>query len=411
MSSKEYIIAILVTIFSVGVRTLINLEALLKSSSVKRYPKDTAFVREGSRSGDTLYYIIQGSAGAYKNYGLENEVLVSTLNAGGFFGEMSLFAEEPSEVTVVAQADLNLVLAIDRQNMNEIFSTQPDITVGIIGELCKRISALNAGYAELSAKIGGGAFVIQEKSRRSALFPEGHGTYKLPIDNDKNDYLFEENFTCPVCGRQFMTMSMLSSRLRRDKTDKDLRVYYKDFEPMYYEVTTCPNCFYSMQTESFKQGSRRWVEDIANEIEAFRADLEIKTGKYRDTFAVFAGYYLALICAPICCDDPRLVTANLWLKLSRLYDDCGDAAMAKYAWEQSLADYHYSYEHYRTSEKQSQQLCYLMGDLYQKLGDLNEARNFFFMAKANKAGTPVMVRMADNRLEDIREIIQNQKRK
>jgi hypothetical protein len=45
-----------------------------------------------------------------------------------------------------------------------------------------------------------------------------------------------------------------------------------------------------------------------------------------------------------------------------------------------------------------------MGDLTMRIGDIEVARNYFFLAKSNKAaGSSVMVNQSDRRLEEIRE--------
>jgi hypothetical protein len=134
----------------------------------------------------------------------------------------------------------------------------------------------------------------------------------------------------------------------------------------------------------------------------------IRTGTERDTFTVFAGYYLAILCAPVAFDDHQLITANLWLRISRLYKDCEEETLRLYAVKKALEDYEYAYQNLKISEKQSQQLCYIMGDLQYQLGDLDEARNYFFVAKSNREGSALMKRQADMRLEEIRELKRSQ---
>jgi hypothetical protein len=53
---------------------------------------------------------------------------------------------------------------------------------------------------------------------------------------------------------------------------------------------------------------------------------------------------------------------------------------------------------------QEQQLCIIIGELYLKLGDLKNAKDFFFKAKTNRGGTPLLKTQAENRLLDIRDL-------
>jgi hypothetical protein len=133
--------------------------------------------------------------------------------------------------------------------------------------------------------------------------------------------------------------------------------------------------------------------------------LEIKTGEARDTFTVFAGYYLAFICLPICFDSYQSIAAELWKKLAALYKDCGDDDMYLYASENALREYDYVYRNFNLSENQIQQVCYILGDLYERLNDDTRAREYFFMAKTNRAGTHIMKIEAEKRLEEIKKKI------
>lgn len=381
---------------------MINTESLLKLSGVKKFNKDTLLIREGDAESRALYILLHGTAGACKNYGTPGQLQLESYGPGGFFGEMSLFLEKAPELTIVALTDL-IALEVTRQNCGELFSTQPEITFMIMEGLCKKMDIL------LSAVPGGA--VSQSASKKSALFPQGHGSYLLPLQNENNDYLYAQNITCPVCGYAFDNMTVIASRLKLERTDSDLRVRYKDIEPLYYDIITCPSCLYSAQTESFPNASKRILSRISEEVAFFKSDTAIKTGVYRDTFTVFAGFYLAMICAPHCFDDYQLVTAGLWQKLSRLYQDCEDDAMYRFASDHALEDYLYAYEHFNIREKQMQQLCYILGDLYQRQDELDKARNFFYLAKTNKEGTAVMKQQADRKLEEIKELLNLKKGK
>ncbi len=258
-----------------------------------------------------------------------------------------------------------------------------------------------------------GSEVAQQVSAPSSLFPPGHGSYLLPIDNKKEGLLFERETICPVCGHKFNTLSLFMSKLRLERNDMDMRPRYKDIEPMYYDVITCPACCYSAFADSFAGANKRQAEQIAAKVGAFCQEglgLAIKTGYDRDTFTVFAGYYLALLCAPVVAGDYQLTTAKLWLRLARIYEDCGDEKMKQYANQMALTDYTYAYEGLRLSEKQSQQLCFVIGDLHYKMGNLENARTFLHYAKMNKGGSQAVKRQADTYLYEVREEIKSLRR-
>jgi uncharacterized protein (DUF2225 family) len=344
--------------------------------------------------------LLQGNLGVYKDYRMQSEEQLKVLSAGSFYGEMSLFLNQDQAHTLVALSQA-MVLLIDRKRVGEFFSAQPDMAFNMIEEICRRLREADSTLEKYRR-----SEQSHTASKKSKLFPEGHGSYMLPMKNDNSDYLYLEKRTCPLCGHSFDSLSYIVSRLRLDRTDPDLRTRYKDFEPLYYEIVTCPNCFFSAAFDTFATVSKRQADPVNQLLGPYRLEMYIRTGMERDTFTVFAGYYLAIMCAPVCFDDYQLVTGNLWMKLSRLYQDVGDNRMYAYASAKSLEEYRYAYENLNVSEKASQQLCYLMADLYFRAGDVDTARNFFFLAKTNKQGSAVLARQADIRLEEIRELKQ-----
>lgn len=369
-----------------------------KTSNLKRFAKGSVVVREGDANSRELYVVLQGNAGLYKNFGLAGEAQVQVLGQGKSYGEMTLFLNKEPEFTMVALTDM-VILVIARKNLQDFFTSQPDLSFNMIEDICKRLESANAKLKQYQLEHTGPA-----ASGSSKLFPEGHGSYVLEMDTGNRELLYEQKLTCPLCGHSFDNLTVLASRLRLERTDNDLRARYRDIEPMHYEIASCPSCLFSASLDAFPGVSKRWRGDIDQKLGPYKLGLELKTGVYRDTFTVFAGFYLAILCASVVFDDHQLITANLWLKLSRLYSDCGDDAMYRYASGKSLDDYLFAYEHFRISEKQSQQLCYIVGDLYFRQEDTDNARRFFYLAKTNKMGSAVLKRQADLRLDEIREM-------
>lgn len=383
---------------------MFDTKALLKFSTVKQYPKDTIIVNEADNTSADMFILLQGSAGAYKNYRGNREVLLDTFEAGSFFGEMSLFLDRPSEATVVALTDC-IAISLNSRNIHEFFCSQPAMTFSLIEGLCKRLDKttndyLNLHYQYIAAV---GTEEEQEASVQSSLFPEAHGSYLLPLKNKVGEYLFEDEITCPICGEKFKNLTVFTSRLRTESADPDMRTRFKDIEPMHYEVITCPACCYSALNNSFSEGEKRFAASIAKKVDALDPRPEIKVGVYRDTFTVFAGYYLAILCAQSMHNEYHLNTAKLWMRLGRIYEDCADANMAAYANQKALDDYKYAYERYDITGAPLQQLCFMIGTLYSKLDALEEARTFFYYAKINKEGSPVVKRRAEMFMDDLRE--------
>lgn len=366
------------------------------SVPVKKYEKGEIIVQEGSTAGE-MFVLMSGSVGLYKNYQKFNQADMGSLRTGDCFGEASMFMNKPQAVTVVATADASAIL-LTAKTAADIFAKKPDLAYSVMAGFVKKLDDMTRKTAQDS-----GAQAGVNLSKTSALFPEGHGSYSLPMMNDNATSIYKQGAKCPLCGTAFENLFVLTSRLRRESTDKDLRVRYAGVEPMYYDIISCPNCLFSAPSDKFSEASPKFADNVNKELNKFLGEVEIKTGMERDTFTVFAGYYLALRCMPIVFDDYMLPVAGMWQKLSRLYKDCVDETMYLTATMQAITEYEQVYQKVYLNEKQSQQICYILGDLYDRVENYDKAKNFFFLAKSNREGTPAMKIEADKRLDEIKE--------
>ncbi|MCL2056525.1 MAG: DUF2225 domain-containing protein [Oscillospiraceae bacterium] len=375
-----------------------NMQLLGKLGTLQKLEKGTVLIKEGEDASKGMIYLLQGELGIFKNYGTNSQHQADTLTTGSYFGEDSLFLGKARAFSLVALGP-SVVLFINRSNVNDYFRTQPEMAYTLVQRLTGRVEDLTTQLSKLSGT------EETQASQYSTLFPEGHGSYTLPLTNRNEDYLYVQTLTCPMCAQLFDSLTVIVSKLRVDGTDTDLRTRYKDIEPLYYDVVTCPNCFFSALYEQFSEVSKRWAADIAKQIGPYRLELYVRPGLERDTFSVFAGYYLTNLCIPFIAENWQLARAANWNKISRLYQDVDDENMRLYASRKALEDYLYSYQHFNIPPKSLGQITYIIGDLYHRLGELEDARTFFYYVKTNKEATTVIRRQADNRLEEIKIIL------
>ncbi|MCL2018870.1 MAG: DUF2225 domain-containing protein [Oscillospiraceae bacterium] len=354
------------------------------------------------KSPKQMVVILNGSVGIYKNYKMTNETFIGSVEQGGFCCEQSLFLNKEHEETFVALSDV-LALIVTRNDVNEFFAKYPDAAFSIVETIYSRLAEVTVELDKLKPKADTG-----QASQKSTLFPDGHGSYTLPLMHGKSDIIILNKVTCPLCERKFDSHYVLNSRLRQVEIEPDTRIRYKDVEPLYYSIITCPNCLFSAESTTFATAPKKYANNVSQKVAPYRLSLVVQTGDERDTFTVFAGFYLALLCVPEVFENHELTTAGLWLKLSRLYDDCKDEKMYDYAVRKALESYNYVYSNIRINDKQTRQVRCMIGELNFKTGDYDTARQFFFMLKADKE-TPSMLRtQAENRLETIREIKKNE---
>jgi voltage-gated potassium channel len=101
-----------------------------------RFQANTAVVRKGTR-GDAFFVIIDGEARVATSTGVER------LGALDFFGEMALIDGEPRSATVEAATEM-LTMRIGREPFLKLLSSEPDIALGVMKELVRRVRRLEA---------------------------------------------------------------------------------------------------------------------------------------------------------------------------------------------------------------------------------------------------------------------------
>lgn len=105
------------------------------------YPKGSVIIREGE-TDITLFLLRYGTVTVYKQINREKRELVGEIEAVNFFGEMSIFNEEPRSATVEALSDDVLVVAVDRPNIDLILSF-PHWGEMLISRLSKNLASTN----------------------------------------------------------------------------------------------------------------------------------------------------------------------------------------------------------------------------------------------------------------------------
>jgi hypothetical protein len=417
--------------------------------------------------GDTMYVVTKGMFGVYIGSFSDEPVRVAEINEGGFFGEMSAIDAWLRSATIICE-EAGAAVSVKREDIPALLDCNTDISEKILKTLYERIIPIEKTVREkgneitdlpkelieptpqnpetdlenmmkLAQRIRGlndilsdceteASIKLKPNEANSAsegasenkatvtveavpLFPEAHGenhnNFNLELTNDNTKCLTVIKFDCPLCGSKFDNHFVLMSKLKREGTDDDMRARFEGFEPIYYSVVTCPDCLFSAEAESFSDAQKRYADNVFEALAPYKAGMSgthIKTLSNRDTYSVFAGYYLALICAPIVFDKHELITAGLWLKLSRMYEDCKIQDMIMYSIRQALDAYNFVYTKTHISEKQSHQVCFILGALNFKLKDYDTARQLFYTLKSDKGTSPSLKRAVEERLETIREI-------
>ena len=388
---------------------MVKVDMLKNLSYFKNFGENTVIIQEGEERGDQMYIILEGRAGVYRNYGTPDQVTLTELNPGDFFGEMTLFLDRPRTATVVALSPMK-ALEITQENAHEFFESDPEATYLLIQALCSRLENINSSYSQLyssvphePAKSAADAKPKPADNMVSSLFPEGHASYTLPELPVKAGLLRNETLTCPICQNKFDFPHVRTVHLRTLSMDYDMRRRYDGIDVTHYLAAACPKCFFSAIAEKFSNASKNNVAQLLKVTEPYRRELKLSPD---DTSAntIFARLYLAIACAPLCYDDHIMLTARLWINVSWLYRDCGDEKMERYAMQQALAAYLKAYTTIKLDKKTEQAICMIAGELSYKLGNESEGKKLLFTAKTNRDGAAMLSNLAEDRLLEIKEL-------
>ncbi len=416
-----------------------NLGTLKSLNFASKHLKESVISR-GSK-GDSLHIVLRGEVGIFMNYKKPGQKLLAKLSLGDFFGDEALFLEQSTPYFAVALTDV-ITIAVSKRSAADFMREEPGLTFELIKAVCERSAAIDAELKKhagapwrelqpMPEKSGPSRTASQKASQASApsaaeaaapeagaaetekapppaniefsLFPEGHGTYELQMDNSDMVHLMEKSYVCPVCKKGFKALRVKPSQLMIERTDKDMRNRYRGVEPLYYDVTSCPFCLYSALTDMFQKPDKPNASPPP-ELKALPAEVGGLFSGPRTSVSVFAGYYLALLCAPVYFMKHESATANLYLKLSRVYNDCGDTNMELEITQKALDAYLEVYQNLDLTPPQEQQLCVITAELYIGLNDLKNAKSYFFRAKTLEPATPRLTEQAERRLMDIQEI-------
>ncbi|MDQ6961841.1 MAG: Crp/Fnr family transcriptional regulator [Mariprofundaceae bacterium] len=111
-----------------------SIAAILK---IKREPKQTLIVEEGEK-GDRLFIILKGSVKVSYYTKDGREVILSILEQGEMFGELSLLDEQPRSATVSTLESTELAM-IRRADFQKLMLENSHIMLKIMNEIVSRL--------------------------------------------------------------------------------------------------------------------------------------------------------------------------------------------------------------------------------------------------------------------------------
>jgi len=124
-----------------GALTHSQLETLAKWAEVVAFDPGETVVRRGDK-GNGLYLILEGSAEVRRG----NRALAK-LGSGQFFGEMSLFDDEPRSADVITLGPSKMVV-LSKWEFWGFAASEPTVVLSVLAEMSRRLRAADNALAE-----------------------------------------------------------------------------------------------------------------------------------------------------------------------------------------------------------------------------------------------------------------------
>jgi len=122
---------------------MFDLEKMRDMAVAKTFSSGEVIIEEGATLPYSMYIILKGKVGIYKEYRSPLAALLNTLGAGDFFGETSLLLLQPRTATCVAMEANTTVFEVSQMNVYELIEKHPEILFTISKALCERVSELD----------------------------------------------------------------------------------------------------------------------------------------------------------------------------------------------------------------------------------------------------------------------------
>jgi len=390
-----------------------------------------------AESDRAMYILLTGRVDVFRASAAGGTQAAGSLLPGDVFGGREFFTDINDSV-YTAGVD-SVAYIINASSFNDLSWSRPDILFAVLGAAylpLRKLSALQKTAMTTAQEPGAkqktvksnrspGGTDASEQTRtfkanetRSVLpahtepallaavgeiFPEGHRSFPGIMKPDYAKLVFPKEYDCPFCKKAFPDYKVFRSKLYESAPVRyDLRRYYTDFQPEWYDVIVCQNCLFSTIHNYFTEPKPLKKEKIDSMLTAARTSVHMDFDAPRDIDFVFTAHYLALLCADGYLSLGRQIRAKLWGNLSWLYEDVEDEEMAVFSAGKAAEAYEAVYAETRLTPVQEQITCLSIAGMQYRAGQDRNLKRFLFTAKTVKMGDKTYAKIAEDFMYELR---------
>jgi CRP/FNR family transcriptional regulator, cyclic AMP receptor protein len=115
-----------------------DLDDVVRHVRTRGYSRGTTIFHKDDPGG-LLYVILKGAVSITLPSSEGKDLVLAILSAGDFFGELSLFDEEPRNATAIAVEDDTQTLILPRGDFLELVRSHPEMAINIMALLSRRL--------------------------------------------------------------------------------------------------------------------------------------------------------------------------------------------------------------------------------------------------------------------------------
>lgn len=118
-------------------------EDLLAIATIRQFPRNAIIVSEGDDSS-SVYFIITGSVKVFLSNDEGNEVVITTIKANDYFGEMAL-EEGYRSASVMAIEPVKLAI-LSIHDFRQFLRSHPDFVLSVLSKLIRRTRVVTKNF-------------------------------------------------------------------------------------------------------------------------------------------------------------------------------------------------------------------------------------------------------------------------
>ena len=247
------------------------------------------------------------------------------------------------------------------------------------------------------------------------FFLPGHKCYPNITHPEYKNFVFQKEYTCPHCKQTFESHQISYTRLVADpalskKMRLDFHIFYKNFEAEWYDVITCPHCYFSSLIDMFIKPPYVRKEQFDKELLQIRASMMLDFSAERTLDFVFMQHYIALACSRAFSAKYKQINACLWMNLCWLYRSVQDQEMVRLAEDKTIEAYAEMYRDCDLSSEQQQRTCLTIAGIYFDREDFAMAREWAFAVRMNRDGKVIYRNLAQSIIDEARYLSSEKKK-